>query len=169
MFKQTFLFPILLLLNACSTTNQKEPQSMNNTKIIAEVKKAADALSTYSASSQLDSLLACYADVKDFRAFSADGIMRNFDEFRKIATGFYDSVSRQQVSTIREDFSVIDSNLVIVSWLGNIDAFFKNGNTMKMKNYGVTFVFKKIDNQWKVIHSHESSLPPEILKASEKK
>jgi len=40
---------------------------------------------------------------------------------------------------------------------------------MKMKNYGVTFVFKKIDNQWKVIHSHESSLPPEILKASEKK
>jgi ketosteroid isomerase-like protein len=33
-----------------------------------------------------------------------------------------------------------------------------------MNNYGITNVFKKTDGQWKIIHSHESSLPPVIIK-----
>ena len=35
---------------------------------------------------------------------------------------------------------------------------------MKMKDYGVTCVFKKVGSKWKIIHSHESCLPPEIIK-----
>ncbi len=35
---------------------------------------------------------------------------------------------------------------------------------MKMKNYAVTSIFGKLNNEWKVIHSHESALPPEIVK-----
>jgi hypothetical protein len=63
-----------------------------------------------------------------------------------------------------EKFHVVDTNLVILGWTGDIIAQFKSGDTMKMSNYSVTSVFKKIDSKWKVIHSHESALPPEIIK-----
>jgi ketosteroid isomerase-like protein len=92
--------------------------------------------------------------------------MRKYDEFKKLCIQFYNSVKGQEVTTIQETFNVIDRNLVIVGWTGNIDAFFKNGDIMKLKDYAVTFIFKKIDNKWKVIHSHESSLPPEIKKST---
>jgi len=38
---------------------------------------------------------------------------------------------------------------------------------MNMYNYSATNVFKKIDGKWKIIHSHESALPPEIIKKTE--
>jgi len=66
--------------------------------------------------------------------------------------------------TIQEKIHVIDTNLVVLGWTGNIVAQFKSGDIMKMNNYSITSVFKKIDNKWKVIHSHESALPPEIIK-----
>ena len=40
---------------------------------------------------------------------------------------------------------------------------------MKMSNYSITSVFIKIDSKWKVIHSHESALRPEIIKKDRKK
>jgi hypothetical protein len=59
---------------------------------------------------------------------------------------------------------VLNKTLVIVGWTGNIIATFKNGDTMKMNNYSITSVIKKIDEKWKVIHDHESAPPPEIIK-----
>jgi hypothetical protein len=41
----------------------------------------------------------------------------------------------------------------------------KNGDSIIiMNNYSITNVFKKINGTWKIIHSHESSLPPNIQK-----
>jgi len=36
----------------------------------------------------------------------------------------------------------------------------KTGEQLKIDMFGVTFVFSKIDNHWKVIYQHSSSLPP---------
>jgi hypothetical protein len=51
-----------------------------------------------------------------------------------------------------------------MGWTGNIVAQFKNGDVMTMNNYAITGVYKKSDAKWKIIHTHESSLPPEIIK-----
>ena len=131
---------------------------------IRNVKVISDKITEYSEGAQLDSLLSCYDNSPTFLAFGSDGKMRNFEEFKKICTEYYNTLKEQKVVTIHEKFHVIDTNLVVLGWTGNIIAQFKNGDTMKMNNYSVTFVFKKIDNKWKVIHSHESALPPEIIK-----
>ena len=138
-----------------------EAQSEN---IIKDVKSIFDKMSQYSERAQLDSFLSCYDNSPAFLHFSSDGKMRNYEELRKVCTEYYNSLKEQKIMTIQEKTNVIDTNLVVVGWTGNIIAQFKNGDTMKMNNYSVTSVFKKIDNKWKVIHSHESSLPPEIIK-----
>ena len=132
--------------------------------IIAEVKSVFDKITEYSEKAQVDSFLSCYADSPDFLHFSSDGKMRNYEEFKKICTEYYTSLKEQKIITTQEKFHVLDTNLVISGWTGNIIAQFKNGDTRKMDNYSITMVFKKIDGRWKVIHSHESALPPEIIK-----
>jgi ketosteroid isomerase-like protein len=133
-------------------------------QIIKEVKNIVEKMTGYSQKAQLDSFLSCYAHYPGFLHFSSDGKMRNYEEFKKICTGYYSSLKEQDVVTTREKFHVLDINLVISGWTGNIIARLKNGDTMNMYNYSITNVFKKIDGKWKVIHSHESALPPEIIK-----
>ena len=133
--------------------------------IIREVKTVFDELSKYSEEAQLNSFLSCYDNSPSFLHFSGDGKMRNYEEFKKICGQYYTTLKQQKLSTIKEKFNVIDTNLVIVGWTGNITAKFKNGDTMIMKDYSITNVVKKIDDKWKIIHSHESSPPPEINKS----
>jgi len=132
--------------------------------IVKDVKNAWDKMTEYSEKAQLDSFLSCYDNSPAFLHFSSDGKMRNYDELKKICTEYYTTLKQQKISTIMEKFNVIDTNLVISGWTGDIIAQFKNGDTMKMNNYSITSVFKKIDGKWKIIHSHESALPPEIIK-----
>ncbi len=131
---------------------------------IKNVKGIFDKITEYSEGAQLELFLSCYNNSPTFLHFSCDGKMRNYEEFKKICTEYYITLKEQKVMTIQEKIHVIDTNLVVLGWTGNIVAQFKSGDIMKMNNYSITSVFKKIDNKWKVIHSHESSLPAEIIK-----
>jgi ketosteroid isomerase-like protein len=139
--------------------------NIDTNRILNEVRPLAHDLVRYSETAQLDSFLRRYAETPDFLAVSADGIIRNSKDFRKIAKNYYDSLKEQKITTTREIFHVLDDITVVLCWSGNIDAFFKNGDMMKMPNYAVTFLYKKINGEWKVIHSHESAIPPQIIKS----
>ena len=132
-------------------------------QVIKEVKDVLSKITEYSQEAQLDSFLCCYHNYPAFLHFSADGKMRNYDEFRQICTEYYTSLNRQKLFTINENFNVLDANHVIIGWTGNINAELKNGSLMIMNNYSVTYVFKKIGRDWKIIHVHESGLPQETI------
>jgi ketosteroid isomerase-like protein len=132
--------------------------------IAKDIKSLFDKMTEYSERAQTDSFMGCYFNSPTFLHLSSDGKMRNYEEFKKICAEYYYALKEQKIMTIQEKVNVIDRNLVVLAWTGNIVAQFKNGDTMKMNNYSITSVFKKIDDQWKIIHSHESALPPEISK-----
>jgi ketosteroid isomerase-like protein len=139
--------------------------NIDTNRILNEVRPLAEDLIQYSETAQLDSFLRCYAETPDFLAVSADGIIRNYQDFKKICKDYYGSLKEQKIATTHEIFHVLDDITVVLCWSGYIDAFFNNGDVMKMQNYTVTFLYKKIGGEWKVIHSHESALPPQIIKS----
>jgi len=132
-------------------------------KLVTEVKSEFEKFTEYSQRAQLDSFLSYYQNAPEFLHISSDGKMRNYEEFKTICTEYYQSLARQQISTTKERFHIIDTNTVIIGWTGNIIAWFRNGDMMEMNNYSVTNVIKRIAGRWKIIHSHESSLPPEMI------
>src|ERR1700676_4387449 len=138
--------------------------NMDKDQILNEVRPLYKDLIHYTEAAQLDSFMRCYAETPDFLAVSGDGMIRNYEDFKKICKDYYDSLKEQKLTTTHEIFHVLADNIVVLCWSGNIDAFFKNGDVWKMKNYTVTFLYKKISGEWKVIHSHESALPPQIIK-----
>jgi hypothetical protein len=133
-------------------------------QIEKELRFVSDKMAKYSEEAQLDSFLNYYDSSDTFLHFSIDGTMSNYEEFKNICTEYYTSLKQQKISTVNEKFNIIDANYVISGWRGNIIAKLKNGETMIMNNYSITNVFKKLDGKWKIIHSHESALPPEIIK-----
>jgi ketosteroid isomerase-like protein len=124
--------------------------------IVKEVKGVYDKITAYSEGAELGSFLSCYDDSPTFLHISSDGQMRDHEGFKKIVSEYYNSLREQKITTLQEKLYLIDNDFVIV----------KNGDSMIMNNYSITSVFKKIENKWKVIHSHESALPPEIIKKS---
>ena len=134
-------------------------------QIIKEVQNIVNEMAKYSEEAQSDHFLSFYENSPAFLHISGDGKMRNYEEFKKICSEYYISIDHQKLSTIAEKFNVVDDNLVIVGWTGNIIAQFKNGDTMIMNDYSVTNVFKRTHGNWRIVHSHESSLPPEIIES----
>ena len=162
---KTLIFSLAgTILLSCSNHHPDKMTQTESDHIVREVKAASDKMISFSEKALVDSFLSCYDDAPNFLAISGDGVARNYSDFKKINLEYYGSLKEQKLTTLQEKFNVVDQHLVILGWTGNIMATFKNGDTMKMTNYSVTMVFKKIDDQWKVIHSHESSLPPEIIK-----
>ena len=135
---------------------------LNN--IVKDIKRVYERITQYSEKAQADAFLSYYNNAPTFLHFSSDGKMRNYEAFKEVCTEYYNVLKGQEIRVIHEKIHVIDSNLAVVGWTGNIIALFKNGDTIKLNNYAITSVFKKIDGKWKVTHAHESSLPPEIKK-----
>jgi hypothetical protein len=140
---------------------------IDKNRITKEVNAVFEGLIRYTETARVDSFLSHYADCPDFHAVSGDGAIRNYEDFSRICKEYYGSLKEQKLTTQSKIVNILDETAVALCWSGNIDAFFKNGDMMKMPNYTVTFLFKKMSGEWKVIHSHESALPPEIIKSRE--
>ena len=168
-FNSTFGFLLYFsilskILRLHSTQNFSKMTETQIHDIIKYVEATFDKMTECSERAQSDLFLSYYDNSPTFLHFSGDGKMRNFDEFKKICYEYYDALKQQKISTITKKINVIDANLAVLGWTGNIVAQFKGGDIMKMNNYSITSVFKRIDDKWKIIHAHESSLPPEVIK-----
>ena len=140
---------------------------MNNAEsgnIMKDVNECYDKLTEHASKAQLEPFLSYYHDSPDFLSFSADGKLSNYDQFKKACSDYYNAIREQLIVTAQKQVHVVEKDIVIVGWTGDIIATFKNGDIVKMKNYSITSVFKKINNKWKVIHDHESAPPAEIVK-----
>lgn len=129
-----------------------------------ELKDIHLTLTEYSEKGQLDLFLSYFDNSPAFIQIGSDGNRRNYEELKQACMEYYAGLKQQKISTITEKFNVLTKEIVILAWTGNILAEFKNGDRMKMNNYSITNVFKKEGGKWKIIHSHESALPPEIIK-----
>jgi ketosteroid isomerase-like protein len=132
-------------------------------KIKNEVRAARALIAQGASRADLEAFLDGYEWGPEFFAIGGDGLIRDEAAFRAACTGYYISLEHQDEVTLREEVLVVSDDLAILSWQGDIKAFFKNGDQMNLKNYGISLVFRRKGGRWKVIHSHESSLPPEIL------
>ena len=69
---------------ACRLKGNFYTMNIDKDRFLNEVRPLADNLIHYSETVQSDSFLRCYADTHDFLAVSADGMIRNYKDFKKI-------------------------------------------------------------------------------------
>ena len=100
-----------------------------------------------------------------------DSESHNYAAFVELANKMLTNVDHQVMDTKEEVFTVVAEDCFIHFWTGFNGMYFKDGSNMEMENFFMTYVYKKMDGQWKIIHAHESwkdiPMPPIVEEIAE--
>jgi len=154
------IFVAVLLLFCFGFTSQPSDQLTQQQKdqIKSEVKAVGDSI--MAKIERLDAgWLDYYSDSPVPGMVNADGSRWDYQTTKKAVTDFYNSVTAYKWTTTRQDFIVLNKDLVLCAWDGKDETILKSGDKITYDPHAYTCVFKKIAGQWKVIYQHDSGIP----------
>lgn len=99
-----------------------------------------------------------YSKNNDFILFTVYGTMADYQTAKNEHAVWFSTLSSIKVTTLKEEFRFLPDNSVIYPWLGKFEMTLKTGEQVKV-DFGVTMIFRKINNQWIVIYQHTSQVP----------
>ena len=113
---------------------------------------------------------AAHADTaKLFDAFSIDGqftyldITGEFYEpavYKQMAGQWFDMITREIIEKGTEKYNYINKDNVAWSCSGTLTATYKNGKREIYKPFGMTIIFRKMNDKWEAVFIQESSQQP---------
>lgn len=159
---KTILFITLALFflqgNAIQEPVQMTPQEQENAK--KEIREAVKVIFQNLEKMDAEALFHSYSNSSDFMFFTTDGSVVGLQEARNHHAAWFKSLSALKITTITDEFRFLPGNTVICGWQGKFEMTTGSGQQLKIDKFGITFIFSKTNNDWKVIHQHSSALPP---------
>jgi hypothetical protein len=101
-----------------------------------------------------------YSNDPDFKIVSPDASVTDFTKMTEVQTESFKSVKSMSFTTVKEEFKFLSKDLIMCTWTGNNEFELKTGEKMKIDPYVGSMLFRKKDNEWKIIYAHESSVQP---------
>jgi hypothetical protein len=108
-----------------------------------------------------------FSDSPDFLMMGTDGSLCNYQTYVTNNVDYLTMCSSFELTTFGEEIRILDSDTAIFSWAYGAKATLMTGEQDVIENAGATFVFRKLENEWKVVYYHESSLPATRLPKGE--
>jgi ketosteroid isomerase-like protein len=104
-----------------------------------------------------------YSNDADFRIVNPDATVTDFQTMKDSQSEVFKTLASMDFKTIKQDFTFLTRDLVICTWTGSNDFVLKSGIKMKIDPYVGTLIFRKKDNEWKIIYAHETTALPVIM------
>jgi ketosteroid isomerase-like protein len=139
-------------------TLQMPPQDQETAK--KEIREAVRVIFQNLEKMDAEALFQSYSNSMDLIFFTTDGSILNLQEAKSHHAAWFNSLSSLKVTSLRDDFRFSDGGTVICSWTGKFEMTMMSGDKYVINQFGITFIFRKISNSWKVIYQHSSALPP---------
>jgi len=102
-----------------------------------------------------EAYLAFTADIPDFR-YNFNGNSYNHQQVSEIVRSIFKTLLYQKGTIISENYSGLDKSLVLYTARTKWLVKFKDQTMLLQDPWVVQFLFKKENNQWKIISGHES-------------
>lgn len=135
------------------SANEKEIIKKAISERIEEIIKGAKELN-------VDAALKPYANDPAFRIVNPDASVADFPTMKKAQTEAFKTITSMNFKTLKQEFSFLTKNLVICTWTGSNEFELKTGEKLKIEPYVGTMIFRKSDNEWKIIYAHETTAQP---------
>ena len=131
--------------------------------IIKEIDQVLDDLIASYEALDLDTSFKFFSADPEFFMIGSDGLIYDHETFYNANKMYFSECSKFDLITYIRDIKVLTNDLVLVSWHYKAMATLRTGGKDVFDTAGATFLFKRINGQWKVINYHESSLPPKRI------
>jgi hypothetical protein len=131
------------------TNNQIEKITSNITILFEKNIKAAENLDSEGLSGNVSDTLKA--------GFITNGIFLN--SFNEVMKGFEESkkgIKSQKFSIANKKITVLADNAALLTAYGNASVALEDGRTLTV-GFAWTFVYSKVNDNWKIIHSHMST------------
>jgi ketosteroid isomerase-like protein len=150
----------LLMLSGCG--RQEPPQMTPQEQDVAkkEINEVLNQQLQAASKLDADALMQSYSNSPDFILLTTAGSMADYQGTKIGTAEVYKSLAALKFTTTKNEFRFLPGNVVICAWLGKCDFTFKTEERATIESFAITFVFKKLDNHWKIIYSHESASQP---------
>ena len=163
--KTSYLTVLLVVfLIGCSTHVVAQMTSQEQETAKKEITETVGTIFKNLQNMDAESLYQSYAESPDFVQISTEGTMVDFQNAKNLHAKWFTTLSSLNVTLVKETFRFLPCNTVIYIWLGKFEMRTKQGLQLKVDKFGITFIFRKVDSQWKVIQQQGSSLPPVPVK-----
>lgn len=160
MKKTLFAVIVLSLLMGCARQRPVQMTLQEQETAKKEIGEAVDVIFQNLQKMDAEALFQSYSDTLHFMLITTDGTMADLQKARYGHAAWFKAFSSMTVTTSQEEFRFLPGNTVICSWIGKFDMILKTGGRLQIDRFGTTFVFMKIDDQWKVVYQQSSALPP---------
>jgi hypothetical protein len=100
-----------------------------------------------------------FSDSPDFLMMGTDGSLCDYQTYVNNNVNYLKTCSSFELTTFGEEIRILDRDTAIFSWAYSARATLRTGEQDIIEKAGATFVFRKVENEWKVVYYHESSLP----------
>jgi len=108
----------------------------------------------------MDKVFEIFWNSPDFRMISMDGSLCDYQTYLGDNIGYLSECSSFELTTFDERIDVLTSDIAIFSWIYQAVAVLRTGEKDVVDKAGASFIFRRIDSQWKVVYYQESTLPP---------
>ena len=140
-------------MNADSLSNAEQE------RIKEELREAIDTLIRGCETLDMELAFGIFSDWPDFLMMGTDGSLCDFQTYVDNNVDYLKTCSSFELTTFGEEIRILSREVAIFSWAYGAKATLKTGEQDIVEKAGATFVFGKVENEWKVVYYHESSLP----------
>jgi len=105
-----------------------------------------------------------YSIDTDFKIVNPDATVTDITTMKNAQTESFKTLASLNFTTIKQDFIFLEKDLVMCTWTGRNEFQLKNGEKMKIDPYVGSMLFRKKDNEWKIIYAHETTASPVTIK-----
>ncbi len=155
---------MLIVCISCGTNN-KPVSDAQKEKIKGEVKEVINTIVKGGEEANFDILSGIFYNSPDFVALF-NGNPFTYQQFTDMGKSLFSTLLNQKGTILDEKYVVLDNSTVLFTantkWVMN----FKDGHAILEDPWAMQYVFRKVDNEWKIISFNESGVE-RIVKASD--
>jgi ketosteroid isomerase-like protein len=149
------------ILFSCTQKSNGIPGVDENRKIQQEIKPLIAQI--YEAAARLDTtklydVFSFAGD--DFVYIETTGAFYDKTAYKQMVRHWYGMITSEIIEKGLEKYVYVSGNNVVWSYSGALTLIYKNGERVKYEPFGMTFIFKKINNKWKAVFLQESTQEP---------
>lgn len=159
--KTKLIFLFVLIVSVSCGTNNKPLSDAQKEKIKTEVKVVVDTFFKACEEVNFDMALGTFYNSPDF-AYINNGYAFSYKESVDVFRPVFATFLNQKITIVDEKYAFPDNSTVLYSNHSKSLTNYKDGHAVLQDPTVMLFIFKKIDNKWKIIYGVESYIAQNV-------